>query len=246
MKRCIIALVILSLTFTACSKSANDTSQAENSTASSVEPTTTVVDSTTSPVEPTTVSGSDKYYSADGIELLIDMRQYSENAKLLTADDIYLLSLVSGYISGDYPDLLIIEDREQLDCALEQYGLALPPEGLSKDELWYYNTAVSEPFNRMADEYPITDYSYVIEYEVVPCGGYDLKVGALLVDEDKLHFVRTADSKTPEPGTAQPDVMGGFCYMAAVPKDTLMNNQYKGWTYPGRGQAHSASSSARV
>lgn len=219
MKRYLIALSILSLIFTACSKAPNDTPQVENSTTSSVEP--------------TTVNEAVKHYSAEGVELRIDMRQYSENAKLLTADDIYLLSYNCGYISGDHPGLLIIEDQEQLDCAFEQYGLALPPEGSSGDELWYYNTAISEPFNRMIDEYPITDYSYVIEYDEVGCGGYYFEVGALLVDEDKLHFVLTANSKTPKPGSTQPDVMGGFCYMAAVPKDTLMNSRYDRWTYPG-------------
>lgn len=192
MKRYLIALGILCLTFTSCSK----------------------------------------HYSADGTKLRIDMRQYSENAKLLTADDIYLLSYNCGYISGEHPGLLIIEEQEQLDCALEQYGLALPPEGLSEDELWHYNTAISEPFNRMVGEYPITDYSYVIEYDEVGCGDYDLKVGALLVDEDYLHFVYTADSKTPDPRSGHPCVMDGFCYMAAVPKDMLMNNHYEHWTYP--------------
>ncbi len=162
------------------------------------------------------------------------MDDYGDKAKLLTADNIYLLSYNSGYISADHPDRMIIENQEQLDYALERYGLALPPEDLTADELWHYNTAISEPFNEMADKYPISDYSYVIEYEEVTCGGYSLKVGALLVDETVLHFVKTADSKMPDPDSEQPDVMGGFCYMAVVPKGTLMNEHYDGWTYPDK------------
>lgn len=185
-------------------------------------------------VEATEPDDIKKYYAANGIELNVNMNNYSDKAKLLTADDIYLLSYDCGYISGNHPDMMIIENQEQLDYAYERYGLALPPEGLSEDELWYYDTAISEPFNEMAGEYPITDYSYVIEYEEVGCGGYDLKVGALLVDEDILRFVRTADSKTPDPELAQNDVMDGFCYMAAVPKDTLMNKHYDRWTYPDK------------
>ncbi|MDE6743475.1 MAG: hypothetical protein K2J95_06320 [Lachnospiraceae bacterium] len=160
------------------------------------------------------------------------MQNYSDQARLLTADDIYLLSFNCGYISGNTPGMLVIENKEQLDYALERYGLALPSDDMTEDELWYYSTAIAEPFHEMIQNYPISEYSYVIEYDEVGCGGYDLRVGALLVDKDIMHFVHTAESKTPAPDSIQPDVMGGFCYMAAVPKDILPTEHYEGWTYP--------------
>ena len=172
------------------------------------------------------------HYSRDGHKLLIDMSQFSENAKLLTAVDIYLDSFDCGYMSEAHPDRLIIDTQEQLDTALEYFGLALPPDGLTKDELWYYETAISAPFNRMKEEYPIADYTYVIEYEEVGCSGYDFHAGALLVDENTLFFVKTDQSRWPDPDEAQCDVMGGFCYMAAVPKGTLMSESYERWEYP--------------
>jgi hypothetical protein len=183
--------------------------------------------------EQNTESKAEKYYSADGTELNIDMSQYSEKAKLLTSDDIYLVSFDCGYISDSAFDRLIIENEEQLDCALENYGLSLPPEGLTEDELWYYNTSISEPFNEMLSEYPIDEYCYIIEYDEVNSDGYYFKAGALLVDTEVLRFVMTADSYTPdyENGEGYCDVMGGFCHMAAVPKATLMNEQYERWTY---------------
>ncbi|MGN0580114.1 MAG: hypothetical protein ACI4JE_04505 [Ruminococcus sp.] len=217
MKRYLILLGALSLILTSCGRTVDDTAQVE--------------DNASSTVKLSTVNETDKYYSADGVELNIDMSQYSGNAKLLTGSDIYLLSYDCGYISGNHPGALIIENEEQLDYVMERYGLALPPDGLTEDELWDYSTAISEPFNDMIAEYPVSDYSYVIEYEEVSCGGYYLKVGALLVDKDSLRFVRTADSKTPD-GDEQPEVMGGFCYMAAIPKGVLMNEHYEGWTYP--------------
>lgn len=220
MKRCLIVFSILSLILTSCGKTVNNTVQVE--------------DNTTSSAELIAANEVDKHYSADGVELRIDMSQYGENAKLLTADDIYLLSYNCGYIAGTHPELLIIEDQEQLDYALERYGLALPPDGLTMEELWFYDTSIAEPFNKMMAEYPIRDYSYVIEYDKVGSGGYDLKVGALLVDEEQLFFVHTSDSRTPEPGSLLTDVLGGFCYMAAIPKDTLMNRNYRYWTYPSR------------
>ncbi|MDE6687886.1 MAG: hypothetical protein K2K17_11280 [Lachnospiraceae bacterium] len=177
-------------------------------------------------------SKTPEYFSADGVALNIDMQNYSDQAKLLTAEDIYLLSFNCGYISGNTPGMLVIENKEQLDYALERYGLALPSDDMTEDELWYYSTAIAEPFHEMIQNYPISEYSYVIEYDEVGCGGYDLRVGALLVDKDIMHFVHTADSKTPAPDSIQPDVMGGFCYMAAVPKDILPTEHYEGWTYP--------------
>lgn len=179
-----------------------------------------------------TEAEAEKHYSADGKELNINMAGYTENAKLYTANDICLLSYDCGYISYDHPERLVIEDQEQLDFALERYGLVLPDESLSDDELWRYNTAISGPFNEMTEKYPVSDYTYVVEYDEVSCGGYSLHAGALLVDEELMHFVMTADSKYPDPDEPQCDVMGGFCYMAAVPKGMLPETHYKGWVYP--------------
>ena len=147
-----------------------------------------------------------------GKELKIDLSKYSKAAKLLTADDIYLMSFHCGYISDNQPYRLIIETQQQLDCALKQYAL-LPDE-------------------TMTEKYPISDYSYVIEYVEVGSGGYDLKAGGLVVDTDKLCFVQSEDSRTPDPFSTQTSVMDGFCYMAVLPKGTLLNEHYGGWTYP--------------
>lgn len=222
MKRYLIALGFLCLALSSCGKAKDDFAQAEESTATAAVTT-----------ELTTLNNEEKYYAADGTELKIRMSQYSENARLLTADDIYLLSYDCGYISGARSYMLIIEDDEQLCRALEgEYSLALPPEGLTEDELWHYNTAISEPFNKMTAEYPVSEYSYVVEYIEVGSGGYYIRSGALLEDGDKMFFVWTADSKTPAPDTEQSEVMGGFCHMAAVPKDALISSRYEGWTYP--------------
>ena len=147
-----------------------------------------------------------------GKDLKIDLSKYSKDAKLLTADDIWLMSFHCGYISDNSPYKLIIETEQQLDCAMKQYAL-LPDEAIR-------------------EKYPISDYSYVIEYVEVGSGGYDLKAGALAVDTDRLAFVQSEDSRTPDPFSTQTTVMDGFCYMAALPKGTLMNEHYENWTYP--------------
>ncbi len=222
MKRILILLTAASIILTSCGITASDT-------ANNIET------ATSSSTVDTTKGDAEKHYAANGVELDIDMTNYSAKAKLLTADDIYLLSFNCGYLSGNrHPVRMIVENQDQLNYAGERYGLVLSSEGLSEDELWSYHTGISGPFSEMAEKYPINDYSYVIEYDEVSTGGYDLRVGALLIDEDILHFVRTTDSKTPNPESMQPDVMGGFCYMAAVPKGTLMNAHYDNWTYPDK------------
>ena len=177
-----------------------------------------------------------KYYAADGTELNLNM-SWIDSSNLLTADDIYLLSYCCGYISRVDSYRIIIENQEQLDFAMERYALALPPDGLNEDELWEFgSTAIAEPFNEMMENYPIGDYSYVVEYEDVNHGGYAaLQIGALYVDHDNLYFVpKVSNVPSGDYGEAFPDVMDGFCYMAAIPKDTLMNERYDSWTYPDR------------
>ena len=158
---------------------------------------------------------TDAHFSSGDIELKIDIGKYSADAKLLTAEDIYLLSFNCGYLTDIGSSRLIIETEQQLDAAMREYG-----------------SMISNLLSETSEEYPIDGYSYVLEYIAVSTGGYDLKAGALLVDTDSLFFVQSADSVTPDPFSVQTTVMDGFCYMAALPKGTLLNEHYGGWTYP--------------
>ena len=150
-----------------------------------------------------------------GRELKIDIEKYSADAKMLTAEDIYLLSFNCGYLTDIGSSRLIIETEQQLDAAMREYG-----------------SMISNLLSETSEEYPIDGYSYVLEYVAVSTGGYDLKAGALLVDTDSLFFVQSADSVTPDPFSVQTTVMDGFCYMAVLSKGTLLNEHYGGWTYP--------------
>lgn len=155
------------------------------------------------------------HFSSGNHDLRIDMSKYSKAAKLLTVEDILLLSFNCGYVSDIRSCRLIIETEQQLDCATNEYG-----------------SMIADLLDGTAAEYPISDYSYVVEYVEVSTGGYDLKAGALLVDTDTLFFVQSADSVTPDLSSVQTTVMDGFCYMAVLPKGTLMNGNYQGWIYP--------------
>ena len=151
------------------------------------------------------------HFSHSDSGLAADLGKYSKSAKLLTADDIYLSSVHCGYISDITYKNLIIETEQQLSSVSSVY---------------------LELLGEITEKYPISDYSYVVEYVEVGSGGYDLKAGALLVDTDRLSFVQSEDSITPDTFSIQTAVMDGFCYMAALPKGTLMNENYENWTYP--------------
>ena len=57
----------------------------------------------------------------------------------------------------------------------------------------------------MVEKYPVADYTYVVEYEITSSGIYNMRLGALVLDEKYMNFVTTTDSKTPNRDEPQPD-----------------------------------------
>ena len=211
MKRFVIMLGTLGLILASCAVESEDTNVNSES-------------STTATIADTTKSEDEKYYTANGKELNVKLSSYSDGVKILTADDIYLQGFDCGYISSiDKSYKLIVNTPEQLDSAFEIYGLDKKCDN-----------SISTPFNEMVEKYPVADYTYVVEYEITSSGIYNMRLGALVLDEKYMNFVTTTDSTTPNRDEPQPDVMGGYCFMAAVPKGTLMNDCYESWTYPDR------------
>lgn len=207
MKRFLLMLGVMGIFITSCGTESG--SLVENN----------VPETTCSVIEKT--SESEKYYAANGKELKLNLGSYSENVKVLTEDDIYLKSVDCGYISGKKSYMLIIENREQLDTAFERYELGKQCDG-----------TVSISFTEMVENYPVEDYTYVIQYVMTSSGIYDQRIGALVFDENNLNFVTTVDSKTPDRDQPQEEVMGGYCFYAAVPKGVLLNDHYERWVYP--------------
>ena len=136
------------------------------------------------------------------------------NAKSYTSEDIYILSYTNGYVDNDRRyDNMVIENEEQLAYARER-SLILPTD-------------------EMVEQYPLSEYIYVIDYDSVSSGGYYLKAESLCIGDNYMYFEYTDDSHTPQ-GDSAPSVMGGFLHMAAVPKEYLGDTKYIGWTYPDR------------
>ncbi len=136
------------------------------------------------------------------------------NAKAYTSEEIYLLSYENGYVDNDERfNNMVIENEEQLTYARER-SLILPSD-------------------KMIEEYPLTEYTYVIEYYQVSSGGYFLKAESLCIGDNYMYFEMTDDSHSPK-GEVVECVMGGFLHMAAVPKGYLGDRKYAHWTYPDR------------
>lgn len=137
------------------------------------------------------------------------------NAKSYTSEEIYLISYENGYVDNDTRfNNMVIENEEQLAYARE-CSLILPSD-------------------EMVEQYPLTEYTYVIEYYQVSSGGYSLKAESLCIGDNYMYFEMTDDSYTPEGEESVSCEMSGFLHMAAVPKSYLEDRKYARWTYPNR------------
>lgn len=128
-----------------------------------------------------------------------------------TSEDIYIYSYNSGYIENDRRfSNVVIENEEQLAYAMERSNI-LPSE-------------------EMLEQYPLTEYTYVIEYDKFTHDVYSWKAESLCIGEDCMYFKMTDDSS--EEGESL--VMEGYVHMAAVPKSYIGDRKYSDWLYPDR------------
>lgn len=218
MKRKIFLLILSVLMMTACGHDASDiitkiSSESDNisdtyATKEYEAETEVTTETETSP----TVTASVTFAEASPMPKEIDMSQYSENAVLLTGQDIFI-STSYGYNDESRITSWLVFNEEQLVDLPESYHAILTDD--------------------YPEKYPLADYVYVIEQENYSSGGYSCEAGGLLIDGEKMFFVDTEDSRATEPEEPVPEVMTGFTYFAAVPSKYFdMNIQYAGWTVP--------------
>lgn len=131
--------------------------------------------------------------------------------KIYTSEDIYLYSYNSGYIENDDRfSNVVIENEEQLAYTTERSNI-LPSEEMLKN-------------------YPLTEYTYVIEYDEFSHEVYLWKAESLCIGEECMYF-KMADDSSEE---GESCVMDGFLHMAAVPKSYIGDRKYSDWLYPNR------------
>ncbi len=220
MKVKILPLILSAIMLTACghdnvSPMTEISSLSDNT--SNTAPTKEYESETEAPTEPETFpepnDATGQEDTSPPMPREIDMSQYSENAVLLTGEDMFICTGNSDYNDESRITSWLVFSEKQLEALPQSYRGQVSADILEK--------------------YPLGDYVYAIEQVNVSSGGYSYKAGGLLIDGEKMFFVLTEDSYSPKEGEEVPDVMSGFCYFAAVPTEYLNSGtQYAGWTVP--------------
>ena len=131
-----------------------------------------------------------------------------------------------GYLGSQFaPDqytMYLVTNEEEL-CYAEIYlGMQIPENA---DEIPGFNRGPAEEFQKMKEDYPISDYNYLLEYLEYSQGGYYHHSDGIVCEGDIISF-HYDKSETPE-GEVGTDVMGGDFMMAAVPKTFFEGKNFK-------------------
>ena len=133
------------------------------------------------------------------------------------AEDAYINSFKCGYLSQENAPrpyvLYMIETDEEADCAEEKLGMVEP---MDPDELWCFNTDVSDAFQEMKMNYSTAVYNYLIYYMEYDEGGNYSHADSVITNGKEISFnFDVVESPQGDFGT---DVMDGDIVFAAVPK----------------------------
>ena len=130
-----------------------------------------------------------------------------------------------GYLGSDFvPDqyiLYLISNEEELAYAEIYLGMAVPE---NVKEIIGFNNGLADAFQKMKEDYPITDYNYLLEYLEYSQGGHYHHADSVIYKEDKIYFHYDV-VKEPE-GEFGTDVMDGDLIMAAVPKTVFEGKNF--------------------
>ena len=148
---------------------------------------------------------------------LISCNKKDDNIITYTSDDIYLNCAECGYRSGFPKELLIFESEEQLERALNEYE----------------DIASLMDLDAVAEEYPIGEYVYLLQYfetdidSKVECKG-------LNVNKEDMWICFEHKIKSPKEG---PAAITAYVTYAALPKEHLVDCDFsnqQGVLYLGR------------
>lgn len=141
-------------------------------------------------------------------------------------EDAVVYNMSCGYLGDNFaPDqytLYLVTNEEEL-CYAEFYLGMQVPENV--DEISGFNTGLAEAFQKMKEDYPISDYNYLLEYLEYSQGGYYHHSDGIVYEGDKISF-HYDKSVSPE-GEFGTDVMEGDFMMAAVPKTFFEGKNFR-------------------
>ena len=139
----------------------------------------------------------------------------------------YVESFECGYVSHAKElreGILLITTKEELNIALQYDCLNL------EEDTWP-NNSIASAFENIVENYPISQYAYLIEYWETACGGYSLHADKVEIIDDKIGFSLDV-AEFPEEGQMVTEAMGGFCHIAAIPKEQIEGKKFINVVYP--------------
>lgn len=160
----------------------------------------------------------------------IDLNMYSENVRIYDGSSVYIVnsdrvpSVAENYfnnikhLDSDTDEIkFLVCSEEQLEYGLSQKYFCNEPE------LW----------KAVLEEYPLSEYSYMMKGIETPGGGYSLCIAGVLTDGNKLELIEDAENHLADPNKNHPQVVCKYNCFVAVPKEYLTSEIYDGWIIPG-------------
>lgn len=161
--------------------------------------------------------------------------QELEGRTVLKAPDIYVMNGRGCVLEWNSIRnvVVMVEDQEQWN-ALWDRGESWNAKGIPE----YTVPFLGEAFVAMCDQekYPLDQYTYFFSYDEVSSGGYSYHADKVILDGDIIHFGLDESSHGPETDYV-PDMMDGFWYFAAIPKELIGEKKFRNVIAPG-GEAY--------
>ncbi len=159
-----------------------------------------------------------------------------EGKTILKAPDIFIMNGKAGYVSEwrSIRDVVVmIENREQWD-KLWDSGEVWNSNGVPEYRVPFLGNSLAALCD--PQEYPLEKYTYFFSYDEVSSGGYSHNADKVILDDNFIYFGLDESSHGPESDYVT-DVMDGFCYFAAIPKELLAEKELRNVITPG-GEAY--------
>lgn len=160
----------------------------------------------------------------------IALNMYSENVHIYDGSSVFIFnsdrvpSVADNYFNNVKHLNSDTGEKKFLVCSEEQleYGLS-QKYFCNEPELW----------KAVLEEYPLSEYSYLMKGIETPGGGYSLCIAGVLTDGNKLELIEDAENHLADPNKNHPQVVCKYNCFVAVPKECLTSEFYDGWIIPG-------------
>lgn len=163
----------------------------------------------------------------------LDVSQFSDQTIVLPSSDIPQKAVYFEAFTPEIYDNFIIKNETELELYKQLFNSPLERSSLYSDDATVkmeYDTFMNE-INSLTAQYPFDNYTYIATHLYVPY--YRKMLGAdIVIDHDLIGVIQRLehldDDGKYKPSLAPKD----YYWIAAVPKNQLIENGYIGWDTP--------------